>query len=146
MSARRPDIKLPWDWARSARCPSACLSYPSAFHLVAQRATPLTRHVIWAHAWFMRSFPYPGSATAIGAMPGYPFSRRWSAASLPPSPPRRWVEDFITSSDTSAPIVGQALCSPLQHRRSGFVMRIGVPKEVKGDEYRVGMMPVGAET
>ena len=25
-------------------------------------------------------------------------------------------------------------------------MRIGVPKEVKSDEYRVGMMPVGAET
>jgi alanine dehydrogenase len=25
-------------------------------------------------------------------------------------------------------------------------MRIGVPKEVKADEYRVGMMPVGAET
>ena len=24
-------------------------------------------------------------------------------------------------------------------------MRIGVPKEVKSDEYRVGMMPVGAE-
>src|SRR5436305_9186992 len=24
-------------------------------------------------------------------------------------------------------------------------MRVGVPKEVKADEYRVGMMPVGAE-
>ena len=24
-------------------------------------------------------------------------------------------------------------------------MKIGIPKEVKSDEYRVGMMPVGAE-
>ena len=24
-------------------------------------------------------------------------------------------------------------------------MRVGVPKEIKSDEYRVGMMPVGAE-
>jgi len=27
----------------------------------------------------------------------------------------------------------------------GFVMRVGVPKEVKSDEYRVAMMPVGAD-
>ena len=25
-------------------------------------------------------------------------------------------------------------------------MRIGIPREIKADEYRVGMMPVGAET
>ena len=25
-------------------------------------------------------------------------------------------------------------------------MRVGVPREVKSDEYRVGMMPVGAES
>ena len=25
-------------------------------------------------------------------------------------------------------------------------MKVGVPKEIKADEYRVGMMPVGAET
>ena len=25
-------------------------------------------------------------------------------------------------------------------------MRVGVPKEIKPDEYRVGMMPVGAES
>ena len=30
-------------------------------------------------------------------------------------------------------------------RRKGDEMRIGVPREVKSDEYRVGMMPVGAE-
>jgi alanine dehydrogenase len=28
----------------------------------------------------------------------------------------------------------------------GLSMRVGVPKEIKSDEYRVGMMPVGAET
>src|SRR5690242_3074921 len=30
--------------------------------------------------------------------------------------------------------------------RNGVPMKVGVPKEIKADEYRVGMMPVGAET
>src|SRR2546426_9102725 len=31
-------------------------------------------------------------------------------------------------------------------RKDGASMKVGVPKEIKADEYRVGMMPVGAET
>jgi alanine dehydrogenase len=33
-----------------------------------------------------------------------------------------------------------------QFRKEGVAMRVGVPKEVKQDEYRVAMMPVGAES
>src|SRR5262245_39636445 len=29
--------------------------------------------------------------------------------------------------------------------KEGWIMRVGVPKEVKSDEYRVAMMPVGVE-
>jgi alanine dehydrogenase len=42
-------------------------------------------------------------------------------------------------------MLGEGLSDPQQHGRM-VRMRIGVPKEVKADEYRVGMMPVGAET
>src|SRR6266850_1692138 len=31
-------------------------------------------------------------------------------------------------------------------QKNGVEMKVGVPKEIKADEYRVGMMPVGAET
>ncbi len=33
-----------------------------------------------------------------------------------------------------------------QEKAKGESVRVGVPKETKSDEYRVGMMPVGAET
>jgi alanine dehydrogenase len=38
------------------------------------------------------------------------------------------------------------LLEPETAQKEGVRVRIGVPKEVKADEYRVGMMPVGAET
>src|SRR5258705_7342438 len=34
----------------------------------------------------------------------------------------------------------------LRGEKNGASMKVGVPKEIKADEYRVGMMPVGAET